>query len=226
MNVHQISYAVSNHCATKHGSLVDHGANGGLAGSDVHIIHKAANPRLVDVTGIDSQQVNNLPIVTVGGVVPSQHGPVIAIMHHYTYMGAGKTIHSSGQLEWYKNDKSLCVTGGLQHITTNDGYIHPLSIKYGLPYVSIRPFTDAEWDTLPHVVWTSDTDWDPAVLDCSIEDEETWYDAISDLEGGILHSPFDEYGQYKYRHTELHFFDAGEELPTVDVCSTDDIVDP
>ena len=118
ISVHErISYAVSNHKAACHGSLVDRGANGGLAGSDVRIISKDPHPRLVDVSGIDSHQITNLPIVTVGGVVPSQRGPVIAIMHQYAYMGNGKTIHSSGQLEWYKNDvndKSLHISGGLQ----------------------------------------------------------------------------------------------------------------
>ena len=84
----------------------------------------------------------------------------------------------------------------------------------------MRPFTDEEWDTLPHVVWTSDVEWDPSVLDCSIEDHETWYDAVSDLEGGIIHSPFDEFGQYRYRDLELHFFDVGE-----DEYPLDDLVD-
>ncbi len=45
--------------------------------------------------------MSNLPIVTVGGVVQSQHGPVIVIMNQYAYTGQGKTIHSSGQLEWF-----------------------------------------------------------------------------------------------------------------------------
>ena len=73
-------------------------------------------PRFVDVSGIDSHQVKDLPIVSVGGVVPSQRGTVFAIMHQYAYMGGGKTIHSSGQLEWYKNDvneKSLKVSRDL-----------------------------------------------------------------------------------------------------------------
>ena len=216
ISVHErTSYSVSNHHASCHGSLIDRGANGGLAGSDVRIINKDARPRLVDVSGIASHQINNLPIVTVGGVVPSQRGPVIAIMHQYAYIGDGKTIHSSGQLEWYKNDvndKSLHVPGGLQRITTNDGCVHPLTIHNGLPYVSIRPFTDSEWDTLPHVVWTSDVDWDPSVLDCNIQDQESWFDAISDLEGGILHSPFDEFGNYAYRSAALHSFDPGEHV--------------
>ena len=114
VNVHERKqYNVSKHKASTKGSLIDRGANGGLAGSDVRIVHKAAVPRYVDVSGIDSHQVTDLPIVTVGGVVPSQRGDVIAIMHQYAYMGEGKTIHSSCQLEHFKNDvndKSLKVS--------------------------------------------------------------------------------------------------------------------
>ncbi len=49
----------------------------------------------------------------------TQHGPVVAILHQYAYTGQGKTIDSSGQLEWYKNDdKSIKVSGGMLHILT------------------------------------------------------------------------------------------------------------
>mgnify|MGYP003312404710 CR=1 FL=1 len=68
-------------------SLVDYGANGELAGNDICIIHKSENPRTVDVSGIGGHEIRGLPIVTVGGVVNSQRGPVIAIMHQYTYAG-------------------------------------------------------------------------------------------------------------------------------------------
>jgi len=155
INVHErVQYSVSATRSSSSGSLVDRGANGGLAGSDVRIVNPHANPRLVDVSGIDSHQVTDLPIVTVGGVVPSQRGDVIAIMHQYAYLGEGKTIHSSGQLEMYKNDisdKSLKAPGGVQRIQTQDGYVHPLDIKNGLAYILIRPYTNEEWDTLPHV---------------------------------------------------------------------------
>ena len=70
------------------------------------------------------------------------------------------------------------------------------------------------------MVWTSDTNWDPSVLDNSISDNETWYDAISDLEGGIVHSVFDEFGNYQHRETSLHLMDVGEEFHNID-----DIVD-
>jgi hypothetical protein len=92
-------------------------------------------------------------------------------MHQYAYTGKGKTIHSCGQLEWYKNDannKSIKVPGSLQSIETNDGGYAtiPINIKVSLPYVQIQPYTDEEWDTLlPHIILTSDVDWDPTVLD-------------------------------------------------------------
>ena len=58
--------------------------------------------------------------------------------------------------------------------------------------------------------WTGDTDWDPTVLDQTITDEETWYDTVSDLEDLIIHSPFDEFGNFNDREMDSHFFDVGE----------------
>jgi len=69
----------------------------------------------------------DIPIATVGGVINTQCGEVIAILHQYAYTGIGTSIHSLAQLEWYKNnvnDKSTKV-GGLQWITTLDGYTTP-----------------------------------------------------------------------------------------------------
>ena len=37
--------------------------------------------------------------------------------------------------------------------------------------MTMRPYTDNEWDNLPHLVLTSDTDRDPSVLDNTIDDE-------------------------------------------------------
>ena len=194
------SYSVSAHKSSMRGSLVDRGANGGVAGDDVRIINKTN--RFVDVRGIDNHQIVDIPIVTAGGVVNTQRGPVIAIMHQYAYTGKGKTIHSCGQLEWYKNDvndRSIKVQGGLQRILTLDGYAIPINIKDGLPCVTIRPYTDLEWDTLPHVVLTSDVDWDPTVLDHTLDDDEQWYDAISDLQSDPTTNLFDEFGDYRNR---------------------------
>ena len=48
--------------------------------------------------------MKSIPICTVGGVVKSQWGKVIAIMHQYTIAGRGEFIHSCTQLEYYKNN--------------------------------------------------------------------------------------------------------------------------
>jgi hypothetical protein len=117
-------------------------------------------------------------------------------------------------MEWYKNDvndHSIKVPGGLQHIKTLDGYVHPNNIHHGLPYVKMRPCTDAEWDTLPHVICTSDTDWDPTILDHTLNDDDDWYDAIEDLEEDPSTNLFDEYGNYhkcEVSTMELFYFDA------------------
>jgi hypothetical protein len=136
-------------------------------------------------------------------------------MHQYAYTGKGKTIHSCGQLEWYKNDvnnKSIKVPGGLQRIQTNDGYAIPINIKEGLPYVQIRPYMDAERDTLPHVILTSDMDWDPTILDHTLDDDDEWFDAISDLIADPTTNLFDEFGDYRKRTVVVEesdtFFDT------------------
>jgi hypothetical protein len=45
---------------------------------------------------------------------------------------------------------------------------------------------------------------DPTILDHEITDDETWYDAVSDLQEGLMHHPFDKYGHYRKREAELH----------------------
>src|SRR5688572_9177320 len=181
VNMAKITYSVLTYSATRRGALVDRGANGGIAGEDVRIIAKTG--RQVDIQGIDNHCISDIPIVTAGGVVTTQKGEVIAIMHQYAYVGKGKTIHSCGQLEAHKqdvHDKSIKV-GGKQRIETLDGYIIPLNIRQGLPFMTIRPYTDAEWEQLPHVILTADTDWDPSILDCEQEDNEEWFNAMEEL---------------------------------------------
>src|SRR5688572_19663442 len=201
VNMTKIIYNVLAYSATRNGALVDRGANGGITGEDVRIIAKTG--RQVDIQGIDNHCISDIPIVTAGGVVTTQKGEVIAIMHQYAYVGKGKTIHSCGQLEAHKqtvHDKSIKV-GGKQCIETLDGYIIPLNIRQGLPFMTIRPYTDAEWEQLPHVILTADTDWDPSILDCEQEDNEAWFNAMEELPTLTRDPKFDEYGDYRNIHT-------------------------
>ena len=80
---------------------------------------------------IPNHQITDVPIVTAGAVVQNQKGSVIIILHQYAYIGHGKNIHSSGQLESFNcdfNDKSMKVNGDLQRITTREGFSIPLDI--------------------------------------------------------------------------------------------------
>jgi hypothetical protein len=136
--IQYIQYWASSHRQVKTGAFIDRGANGGIAGDDAWIIYRTG--RQVDVQGIDNHQIVDIPIVTAGAVVKMQRGEVIIILHQYAYTGKRKTIHSSGQLEWYKQeveDKSIKV-GGKQHIQTLDGYVILLDVKNNLPYVKTR----------------------------------------------------------------------------------------
>ncbi len=66
--------------------------------------------------------------------------------------------------------------------------------------MSIRPYTDREWDTLPHVILTADIDWDPTIIDCELEDGEEWFDAMQDLPEFDPDPLFDDIGDYRHIH--------------------------
>jgi len=114
----------------------------------------------VNIEGIDDHVMEKRPIITTGATVKSNRGHVILIMNQYAHAGKGHSIHSSPQLEYYSlsvDEKSRKV-GRLQKITTNDGFVFPVNIRCRLPYLDMQPFTDMEWDKLPHVIITHKAD--------------------------------------------------------------------
>ena len=154
------------HANHTNNQLVDRGANGGLAGSDMRVIYKTHCK--INISGIDNHEVTGLDVVTAATLLNTSLGKVIGIFNEYAYVGKGSSIHSSGQLECFKthvDEKSIKV-GGTQLITTLDGYSVPLLIRDGLAYATSlgRP-TDQDMDTYPHVFFTSPDEWDPSVLD-------------------------------------------------------------
>ena len=229
VNLAHMEYRVSFHdsITVNSMSLIDRGANGGVAGDDMRVIFRTN--RSVDIKGIDNHHVNDIGIGTVGGVVQTNKGPVIAIMHQYALLGKGPSIHSPSQLEWYKNDvndKSIHVPGGLQRITTLEGYVIPLVIKDGLTRLDIRPHTDEEFDTLPHVFLTSELEWDPTVMDHEFTDESEW-DNVNPAQPGTLYdSLYDAFGQYRNRvevnqHVYFARFDGKTIADHIDRCVVD-----
>ena len=154
------------HANHTNNQLVDRGANGGLAGSDMRVIHKTHCK--INISGIDNHEVTGLDVVTAATLLNTSLGKVIGIFNEYAYLGKGSSIHSSGQLEWFKthvDEKSIKV-GGTQLITTLDGYSVPLLIRDGLAYaISLGRPTDQDMDTYPHFFFISPDEWDPSVLD-------------------------------------------------------------
>ena len=89
--------------------------------------------------------------------------------------------------------------GGTQSITTPEGFVLPLHFHNGLPHLKLRPPTDRELSNpdIPHVVLTSDADWDPTILDSPILDMEEWKNSIPDYDSDEGERPFDSLGILK-----------------------------
>ena len=198
-------YHVSKLSSSPYGSLIDMGAHGGFAASDVRILERTG--RTVSVTGIGNHEVPGLDIVIYAALLHTNHGKVILIMHEYAYYGRCNTIHSIDQIEWFPNtcdDKSFHV-GGKQVITFLDRYATPLQCRTGLMYMNLlgKP-TDADLNTYPHVLLTGPHEWDPSVLDYThptTSGDPTWapdpsqrgahdprIDVFGNLKGGVHHT--------------------------------------
>jgi hypothetical protein len=169
-----VSYNLSNHASTPVlSSLVDGGANGGMADDDVRILTESSFSK-ANVTGIGESQIQNLSLATVAGHVATHCGPAVAILNQYANYRKGHTIHSSSQLRAcgilvHDTPQS---NDGLQHLIMPDGNHTPFCCRSGLPYMGMRPPTDGEFDTLPHIFLTGDDVWNPGCIDnkLSIED--------------------------------------------------------
>ena len=162
VNMTNVHYRIGQHDVTKmRNALVDRGANGGICGDDMIVLE--GSERFVDVHGIDNHKVNQLRIVTSQALVSTDQGDAIATFHQMALLGKGKSILSCIQMEAYGadiNDRSRLLPGGKQRILV-DGYQLPLKFHNGLPYLPCRKPTEDELESLPHIIMTSDIDWDP-----------------------------------------------------------------
>jgi hypothetical protein len=221
-------------------TLVDRGGNGTVLGAEWRVIERTT--RTVGVTGFDDHQQNDIPICKAGAYCNTSRGPTILIAPQSAFRGIGKSILSSIQMEAYGNsvDEKSERAGGKQCITTLEGYVLPIDIVEGLSYLRTRAYTDKEYDELPHVLLSSDSDWDPTIFDNKISDNQEWFDAQQDIlpDNNMMDHPFNEYGTYRHTtddpevevdthllnyHTEVkeHFFDTAD----LEKMSLDDVVD-
>ena len=74
--------------------------------------------------------------------------------------------------------------------------------------MDMYPPSDHELDSLPHVVLTSDADWDPTMADNEIDSGDVWYDAL-DTEppppgtSAYGDTKFDQLGYYRQQVLSL-----------------------
>jgi Reverse transcriptase (RNA-dependent DNA polymerase) len=186
---------------SKRGALVDRGANGGILGCDATVLVRYDHRR-VDVTGIDNHEMGGLTMVDAYAKTITQKGPIIVLLNQYAYHGVHTTIHSAPQIEVNRNfvdDRSM-KCGGKQCIRLNDGYVIPINIINGLPYMPMCPATREEFDSLPHANLTSHTECIVDLVDNMLSNQDDWYNIVCDTskKNPIL-SPFDEYGKYRHR---------------------------
>ena len=108
--------------------------------------------------------------MTAEGVTTTITGEVIVIMHQHACYGIYKTIHSSSQIEHYKDivdKRSIKVSGGqtlspwinIKLLFSFEGY-HP-TFHYVLTLIRNGVH--------PHVMFTSDIDYYPTYLDYEVK---------------------------------------------------------
>jgi hypothetical protein len=175
------------------GAMLDRGANGGLGGSDMRVLESVTGV-YADVQGVGDASVTDLPIVLGASLVENTNrGPIIGLFPQYAYYGKGRTIHSAVQMEAFGLDVDekprKARHPGLQRIVTPDGYVIPLSIRNGLPYMDMRYPSEEDMKNYPHVYFTEDSDWNPTQLDDEYIDDPDGFDRgayQSDIEGDEL----------------------------------------
>jgi hypothetical protein len=60
--------------------------------------------------------------------------------------------------------------------------------------MDMHPFTDDDWDSLPHVALTLETPWDLWVLDLEQSDDPNGFEHVDDPP--LLNPDFDAHGDY------------------------------
>jgi len=219
----KITYTISKR-ATRVSSgctvLADRGANGFVVGKEMRTIDTGVLLPKVNIRAFDKHEQRDVQLVTAGGVVQTHRGPAIAIVHHGAHMPEHNTIMSCGQMEYHGldvNDKSAKIRGGKQRIMTKEGYIILMDFRDGLPYINMRPYTDKEWDELPHIHLVNPSEWDPTVLDFDATNNEEFLDALqSEVKDDSRDLLFDLVGNFTRRdvnamhtsHQDEDWYDA------------------
>ena len=123
---------------------------------------------------------------------------------HLQTRGCLSTPHHrwNGTSQINVDDNSVKV-GGTQRLTMPDGFVIPLDMQHGLPYLDMRSFTDEEWDDFPHFIINCNDVWDFSALDHKQSDDHHWYDQLPSTP--LLFPMFDKEGElHSHLTTQQH----------------------
>jgi hypothetical protein len=155
-------------------SLVDGGANRGLAGGDMRRIEMSFAK--ADVSGIGDTDLTDLAIGTFAAVIETTDGKIVGLFSQHADHGIGKSVNTSSQMRDFGldvNDVARRHHGGLQRTAAPEGHVIPLKIRNGLAHMDMRPPTDEELARFPQVMFTADMPWDPSKID---DEHDDWGD--------------------------------------------------
>ena len=181
------------HFRLKH-ALVDRGANGCIIGDDMRRIRSLG--RYTSLVGVHDHTVPDLELVQAAAFVQTQRGPIILVVNQGAHLRGSKTILSPGQMEhygWTVLERSPVLTGSTPVAISLEGYHIPMLYRNGLAHLQLRPPTDDELDTLPHIFATSPHTWDPRCLDAGIPAD--WHTPRPTDNDYFDSSPFDAFGE-------------------------------
>eukprot|EP00984_Skeletonema_dohrnii_P007483 scaffold2711_cov87-Skeletonema_dohrnii-CCMP3373.AAC.1 len=189
MNPHPSVWSLSDSDLDVILGLIDGGANVGLANPNyLRLLQYALPSRKINVSGIGNSRLDELRIGTFAGTAMTSCGHlVLLIFNEYGEMeigegsDGGQIVHSKMQLEdggCLVNDRPLQLMGEQNIIpTTVEGYTIPITYVNGLPHVKTTYPTDAQLDTLPRIVMTKETPWNPRRYDGDRAAGSTFTDA-------------------------------------------------
>jgi hypothetical protein len=80
------------------GSLVDGGANGGLAGSDVRHVEMTLAAPEANLSGVADNDLKDLGIHAFAALVETTEGKVVGLFAQHADRGIRKLVHSSSQM--------------------------------------------------------------------------------------------------------------------------------
>ena len=152
-------------------SLMDSGANGGVAGSDCLVVCEKPHIKC-HVKGIENNDLGDIHLADVAFKLSvrlpnGSDQTVILMCYDYALFGQGKSIHSTIQMEHAGHliESRAAAFGGRQCITFQDGSVAPFASHSGLMYLQTSKPTFDDLETYPVIHGTNPTGWDPTSFD-------------------------------------------------------------